>query len=322
MIISPEKTFKKLPKSFSTTSKPQGVSTSETRSGILFNTPEELADALRVYNGGSISGSSATTKTVYDDLGNLGRGMGAAIIMQGGMHNSNGLVTNLMNYAISELKTNGRFLKGYDYDGLGTNFLKTTVRGKKINDKYLLNLNSAGVSSAPEENLAKKLQRSQGLIQMNISVKLSVVDDWWFNIDVADIVNNLPFSKRQQKKVVDYIATDGFASEPKLFYCSENKRYGVRVVLDVTKYTRPEGGQFKDNYYQNKNNFVKGGSWSLFSKKGTRLTTPQVSSPKLNISLYCLDDNLQEQIAVTDSKMNSLSVAATKLAETINSKIN
>ena len=89
--------------------------------------------------------------------------------------------------ACNELKSEGRFHRSFDYDAMGTNFFKTTVNSRQVDGEYILEITAAFVGNKPEENLAEKLGKERALIASSAIGKLSVVDDWWFNINLGDM---------------------------------------------------------------------------------------------------------------------------------------
>ena len=81
---------------------------------------------------------------------------------------------------VSSLKSTGRFSESFDYTL--NNFQKTSITGKKVGNKYVLGLCAAYVGSEPENALAETLGEPLALLRSSINGKLSIVDDWWFNL--------------------------------------------------------------------------------------------------------------------------------------------
>src|SRR3989344_687817 len=292
-IKDPEKECKTTPESFSEESKITDVETADYRSGIILDSPEEFAQALIVYNGGSV----------------------------GGARNADGFTERLIQEALSELQSSGRFHRSFDYDAMGTNFFKTIVNGKQVGDKYVLKLNAAYVSSAPENKLAEKLSKPMALVSSSAKGRLSVVDGWWFNVNLEDVLADLPISKKQLKGLPEYIASGGFSGErPEMTFEHEGQKFSLDIGLDADRYLRPEGGEHGSDYMQARGKNIVGGAWTTWAENGNDRLAPKVVQPAVVVSVSLPSERYSKPVAVTEDQMKVVQAARNYLADSIRAK--
>jgi len=320
-IKDPEKECKTTPESFSEESKITDVETADYRSGIILDSPEEFAQALIVYNGGSVEGARATQNNLMDAIGDQGGGMGAALLLLGGARNADGFTERLIQEALSELQSSGRFHRSFDYDAMGTNFFKTIVNGKQVGDKYVLKLNAAYVSSAPENKLAEKLSKPMALVSSSAKGRLSVVDGWWFNVNLEDVLADLPISKKQLKGLPEYIASGGFSGErPEMTFEHEGQKFSLDIGLDADRYLRPEGGEHGSDYMQARGKNIVGGAWTTWAENGNDRLAPKVVQPAVVVSVSLPSERYSKPVAVTEDQMKVVQAARNYLADSIRAK--
>jgi len=320
-ITNPEKECKTTPEIFSEESKITNVETADYRRGIILDSPEEFAQALIVYNGGSVEGARATQNNLMDALGNKGGGMGAVLLLMGGAMNADGFTERLTQEALSELQSSGRFHRSFDYDAMGTNFFKTTVNGKQVGDKYVLELNAAYVGSAPENKLAETLSKPMALGSSSAKGRLSVVDGWWFNVNLEDVLNGLPISKKQLKGLPEYIAPGGYSGErPEMTFKHEGQKFSLDIGLDADGYLRPEGGEHGSNYMQARGKNIVGGAWTTWAENGNDRIAPKVAQPAVVVSVSLPGERYSRPVAVTEDQMKVLQAARNYLADSIRAK--
>src|SRR3990167_369295 len=320
-IKDPEKECKTTPESFSEESKITDVETADYRSGIILDSPEEFAQALIVYNGGSVEGARATQNNLMDAIGDQGGGMGAALLLLGGARNADGFTERLIQEALSELQSSGRFHRSFDYDAMGTNFFKTIVNGKQVGDKYVLKLNAAYVSSAPENKLAEKLSKPMALVSSSAKGRLSVVDGWWFNVNLEDVLADLPISKKQLKGLPEYIASGGFSGErPEMTFEHEGQKLSLDIGLDADRYLRPEGGEHGSDYMQARGKNIVGGAWTTWAENGNDRLAPKVVQPAVVVSVSLPSERYSKPVAVTEDQMKVVQAARNYLADSIRAK--
>jgi len=320
-ITNPEKECKTTPESFSEESKITNVETADYRRGIILDSPEEFARALIVYNGGSVEGARATQNNLMGAVGDRGGGMGATLLLLGGARNADGFTERLTQEALSELQSSGRFHRSFDYDAMGTNFFKTTVNGKKVGDKYVLELNAAYVGSAPENKLAETLSKPMALVNSSAKGRLSVVDGWWFNVNLEDVLQGLPISKKQLKGLPEYIASGGFSGErPEMTFEHEGQKFSLDIGLDADRYLRPEGGEHGSDYMQARGKNIVGGAWTTWAENGNDRLAPKVVQPAVVVSVSLPSERYSKPVAVTEDQMKVVQAARNYLADSIRAK--
>ena len=303
-ITNPEKECKTTPESFSEESKITNVETADYRRGIILDSPEEFARALIVYNGGSVEGARATQNNLMGAVGDRGGGMGATLLLLGGARNADGFTERLTQEALSELQSSGRFHRSFDYDAMGTNFFKTTVNGKKVGDKYVLELNAAYVGSAPENKLAETLSKPMALVNSSAKGRLSVVDGWWFNVNLEDVLAGLPISKEQREK-----------------FEHEGQKFSLDIGLDADRYLRPEGGEHGSDYMQARGKNIVGGAWTTWADNGNDRIAPKVVQPAVVVSVSLPGERYSRPVAaVTEEQMKVVQSARNYLADSIRAK--
>jgi len=323
-IKNPEKECKTTPENFSAESKITNVETVDFRRGIILESPAELARALIVYSGGSVKKARATQNNLIDAVGNKGGGMGAALLLLG-KANANDFTKKLTKEALSELQTNGKFYKSFDYDAMGTNFFKTSVNGKKVGDKYVLELYAAYVGSAPENELAEKLGKPMALIHSSLEERLSVVDDWWFNVNLENVLAGLPISKEQLKSLPEYIVSrESSGKSSEITFEHQGQNFSFNVCLDAKTYLiKPEGGDSRSRYLQARGKFIVGGAWTIFSEDDKKIIPPTINPsalPAVMVSVSLLDERYSRQVAVTEDQMKAVQSARDYLADLIRTK--
>jgi len=321
-ITNPEKECKTTPESFSEESKITNVETADYRRGIILDSPEEFARALIVYNGGSVEGARATQNNLMGAVGDRGGGMGATLLLLGGARNADGFTERLTQEALSELQSSGRFHRSFDYDAMGTNFFKTTVNGKKVGDKYVLELNAAYVGSAPENKLAETLSKPMALVNSSAKGRLSVVDGWWFNVNLEDVLQGLPISKKQLKGLPNYIASSGYSGErPEMTFKHEEQKFSLDIGLNADGYLRPEDGEHGSDYMQARGKNIVGGAWTTWADNGNDRIAPKVVQPAVVVSVSFPGERYSRPVAaVTEEQMKVVQSARNYLADSIRAK--
>ena len=321
---NPEKDFDKTPDSFSESSEIVGVERADYRRGIILNSPEEFAKALHVYNGSSVQEARATQDSLMNELGNKGDGMGAVMLLHGGAEIARGFIERLTQDALDSLKSKGRFHRSFDYDAIGTNFLKTTVEGRKIGDIYTLELCAAYVGTQPEDELAQKLGKQQALVRSSVEGRLRIVDDWWFNLNLEDILDMLPIPAKQLKnpsEIAMYFASGGYRGlAPDFEFEHEGQRFALSVGLDAVEYLRPEGKEHGSKYMQARGNNIVGGAWTIYDETGSKKIAPRVAAPSIVLSVSNPGERGSRLPATTKENMSAIERARDYLAEIISPK--
>lgn len=316
-IKNPEIECKTTPEKFSRESKITKIEINDDRRGIILNSQEEVVQALMVYNGSSVKGARATQDELMNEAGDKGSGLGAGLVVLVGTRIAKGFMEKLIQSSLSELKSNGRFKKSFDYDAMGTNFFKTTVDLRKLSDKYVLELYAAYVGSEPESELAETLGKPLALVRSNAKGGLSFIDDWWFSVSLEDVLKGLPISKRQFKGVIEYIVSDGYSERPEITFKHKEQEFSLNVSLEADRYLKPKGGKQGYYYMQTRGNNIIGGAWTTWAENGNDRTDPRAIQPAVVVSVSLPGERFSRQAAVTEEQMKVVQTARNYLADMI-----
>ncbi len=322
--FNPVKRFDRTPKEFSTTSKVTGLEKEDYYRGIIFDSPEEFASALLVYDGGEIADARATQNNLLEAVGESNGAMGVGLLLLGGHRSSQGFTERLAQEAIFELRSSGRFHRSFDYDAMGSNFFKTTVEGNKFGEKYVLELHAAYVGDRPAKELAEKLKRPMALTQAVAKAKLSPVDTWWFNVNLEEVLKDLPITKDQIVQLAQHIGhEEGQPSwerpeSPNLTFEYNGRQFKLAVGLgNVSTYLNPESNE-DYSYLQARGRHLVGPSWTPYNEEGTAKGDARVINPTLNLSVAFPGKSPSMYFlttpAVTESEMASLRAARDYIA--------
>lgn len=195
-IFVPENHFKDVPESFTAESRITNVKSQLNTSGIILNSLKEVEYVLRVHNGEKEVTALSSLVTSLDLLKNMHEhagetGVGLAVLARATLMQDVDFVGTMIAEAKSNLATKGQYQRSYDYDAMGSNFLKTTVKILKVGDKFILSLNAAYVGNKSEIELAMLLGRRIALSSIDIDVSLGVVDDWWYNLNPRLVLGDI-----------------------------------------------------------------------------------------------------------------------------------
>lgn len=310
VIKNPEKECQAVPE-LSQESAITGIETADCRRGIILDSPEEFAEALAAYSCGSVKGSRAAEKELLDDIGRQQGAMGVGLALLFGAKNADGFTEMLIEEALSGLQSTGRYNRHIDYDGMGTVFFKTTVEGEKVGDKYVLELSAAYVGSAPESQLAEALGKPLALVNSRAKAVLSIVDGWWFNINLENILADLPVSRRQARKLTEYIASKGVSrNKPDFDFKHESQNFSLDIRLNADSYLRPENGECGSEYMQARGENIVGGAWANWSEDGNhRIDVPRLARPSVELYVSLYGDRYLKPAAVTESQIKAVQAA-------------
>lgn len=313
---NPEIECKTTPTTFSAESTVTHVRTSEYRTGIILDSLDEVAGALRVYASGSVLGSRATKQEQMDALSSRGGGIGALLLLMG-ERDSSPFTERLTQKVVSELNSRGSFFQHFDYDGEGT-FFKTFVEVKKVGKKYVLGLNAAYVGSEPENKLAETFGKPLALVRSSAEAKLAVVDDWWFNLNLENVLKDLPVSKKQVRDLTEYIGSQGHSRErPEITFKHDKQKFSLDIGLNADGYLRPEDGEWGSEYMQMRGKNIVGGAWTTRAENGNDKILPRAVQPGIVVSVTLPGERYSKPVAVTEEQMKSVQTARDYLARQI-----
>src|SRR3989344_5520396 len=312
IITNPEKECAATPSTFSGKSVITEVKKEEHRSGIILDNDKEFAAALRMY---SRAGGSA--RAAKNDLVREQEGMAAAFMLyaeaMAGDH-SDSFTEHLIQEALPTLEASGKFCRSIDYDGFGTNFFKTNVDGKKVDGKYILGLYSGSAGSKIEEELAVNIGKTLALVNTTVKGMLSVVDDWWFNVNLEEALTNLPIPHRKLRGLPEYIASGGYrGKKQEITWKYENQKLILSIGLDANVNLMPEGGNYKSRYMQIRDKCIVGGAWTTW-ENGNKIA-PKAAQPAVGVAVSLPNANwYSSNPAVAEEQMRLLQSARDYLA--------
>ncbi len=153
---------------------------------IIFDSLEELAYGLKVYDNGSVSASRATEDNFYKDKwasDNLRAGVDdprlfrqtpKAYFLQQALELINQKRGSLVDQIIAD----------FEYGAMGTSFFETDIKVDQIDGKYVLGIWADYVEDRPEIELAQKLGKDRGLVSVGSSHELTAIAQGWIGVDI------------------------------------------------------------------------------------------------------------------------------------------
>lgn len=172
------------------------ISVIERRSLVPVKGWDAVVKAITIFSNGYTRGARETDRITADAIaessGPLGLGLYLLNSLTAGDKRSN-LVDRLLLEAGQSLERQTKFHKHYDYDGMGTPFMKTSVTIRKLSgdDMYGIGLNAAYVGDAPEVGLAEQLGIPRTLLSCTIEVKTEPIEDNRFEFDFEPVLRKL-----------------------------------------------------------------------------------------------------------------------------------
>lgn len=167
--------------------------------------------ALALFSSGKTLGSGDTRRQLHEDVGDSGGGMAGVMLMLAESKVDPDRVTkNLLKEAGDALKTRDAWSYGFDYDGMGTSFFKTTVRIEVLDrteEVYGLGLNAAYVGTKPETELAKTLGLEKALYRASVVVTVERTGENSFSFDFDGVMQKLSAIKGLRKKTGEQFVT-------------------------------------------------------------------------------------------------------------------
>jgi hypothetical protein len=270
------------PKSFSEKSKILGVEPKDYCSGIILDNYDEIRHALTVHNNGIVDKSDETHVRMKKDIREVGGDYGVGIMELASMMagNPDRFVDGMMDEIISRLDEKRCFYRNYEYTF--NNFNKTSVTVKGVDDKYVLELCAAYVLGEPERNLAKILNKPMGLNCSATKAKLSIVDGWWFNADLSELLRNLPIEKNDLRGVANYYSDTFRERKPDIKVSFEGREFDLGISVDNEGYVRKPNGV---SYIEGRGLSIVGDAWATYAEDGNTKIPPTPKEAYLVVSV-------------------------------------
>jgi hypothetical protein len=271
MKIEPQKQFDSVPASFTEESRLTAVVSSVNGGGIIFDDLKEIEHALRVYNGEINIAPALANETNTGFINHLeeqGGGLGVAfgLLAIENERQGNDFVGTIMAEAKSNLATKGKYFRDFDYDGMGSNFMKTSITIEKVKGKFLLEINAAYVGDTPKYELAALLDRPVAIANIRIILNLSIVDDWWYNVNIESLLSQIiPRSEKESWIRTAEILADhndpSFKFYPRVF----DYDFEQTVFMHHPLHCKNKNGK-NIQLVKAVNGYLSGASWNPYGK--------------------------------------------------------
>jgi hypothetical protein len=329
MIKNPEKEYRTTPARFSEESKIVKIEKYDSKRGIILDTLDEFKQALISYGDNTPTASRAMYHNLIEGFGHSDDEMDSPVITRPDMcHLSSDRVAGLSfvekvaEEATAELKSEGKFYKNFHYDGLGTAFFKTTIDAKRIGGKYILALMSPYTNPKTEDELAASLGKNMAIANARVKAKLSVVDDWWFNLNIESTLRKFPITTaidetdpklllRSWPNHLVYCNCNGCVS-PELSFKHNHRRFGLTIGLDANMRLVSEGESIR--YTQLRGHNIVGGAWTNYAKNGRDRISPRIAQPSI-VATVCLPRERSERpLAIRSEDINAIHQARDYIA--------
>ena len=159
----------------------------EVKKGIILPTLDDVCSALQTFGTAHFEDANANNYDFYKTVAPQGS-IKRKLVSQT-RDNIDDILKKIIEYFRSELASKGniRILDQYGQRGelIGTNFLKKEIACYEVGRQgYVLEI---GGLDKIEETLAELIQKPRAVASINIDMSFSLVDEWWFNIDLRDI---------------------------------------------------------------------------------------------------------------------------------------
>ena len=293
--------LRRFPDSFSGTSRITKVTPITHMAGVILSDLSEVESALRSYNGelDSVpvdSGYERETAEMVGEFIQEGNLMGVDIYDRAEqIAKSIDFVGKLLMPQIKEsVGRSGLYDEYFEYDAWGTNFFKTGVEVTQVGDKYVLHITSENA----DIELARVLGKNTALRTAEVKIDLGRVDDWWFNIDLAEMFDGIGITRavaeQQAKYVWDrdryFTERENFAKPQVLFgYGGLNFEIDVSVIPTGGYVRRCSNGAENsgEDWILARGNNLIGGAWKLYRSRsdGGRVTLER-SEPRVNLIVF------------------------------------
>ncbi|MDD5464093.1 MAG: hypothetical protein PHP62_03010 [Candidatus Moranbacteria bacterium] len=316
-VFVPEEHFSEVPNSFSGESIVTKVKSDIHSEGIILNSIKEVELALRIHNGEvSITplSSMVTNINLVNDMFEHVSPMAAGMVAMASetLMKGKDFVGTIVAEAKCHLATNGKYHRHFDYDGMGSNFLKTSVTVTKVEDKFVLNI------SGCETPIAVLLGRRISLSVASIRVSLSVVDDWWYNVNLKKVLGGIGYLDPEFDPTWPQLA-EVLADGKQYFHLPILKK-GIPLSLligidrDRYRYKSSEEGNERDERDLIKaiDGNITGAAWSPYRREGSEAT---VKNRELEVKLIFPDRSYGSPPVIDPEHIAALSQTAREIEE-------
>ena len=168
----------------SSESRVEGIRPYDSLKGVVLGSIGEVRKAIECYVGNkwTLNDSERETLRQMSERSHEALALG----LFGSINRHEGFLERLLTTVEENLRNRDRFTHHFEYEAMGTPLFKESLEVGKIVDGdtegYLLELRRN------EELVAQTLNRPRGIAGVGISAEISVVDDYWFNLDLKNFL--------------------------------------------------------------------------------------------------------------------------------------
>ena len=218
LILTPVERPSSVPKSFTAISQPIELRTSEHSEGVVLDTLDDVEEALRRYETGTLPSSRHPERALPVTFNNPLLGWVAAYALAERKKDEPDFTSRIMEEA-READANGKrslFKRFYQYDAAWTSFFETSVKITKCDGRYILSVTPEQDGGMAEAEIRTAMNAYAALRSASLEVTYMNVDMLWFNIDLApyaQIFRNLDTAIKHSSLFTDH----GLINQPLSF---------------------------------------------------------------------------------------------------------
>lgn len=289
---NPTEDYLVVPPILSSESEVVDIQKGELGRGVVFDSVDDLIQGLVAFNNYAdimCSPIGIDSDVEFGPLSEAIQMSPAEKLIEDAM-TSDGFVEQFLSNVKYGLEHEGNFHENFHNAGKGTRFENGVFSGVKVGDKYILKFSVPHPRGA-EAKLAKVLSKPTGMVSSYVSQTLSVVDDWWFNIDFKYRMRNLPVSEVDICKVVDDMVEPNYRKEaPRLLFEYVGKEYSLDVsIRGVDLFLAPEAAgdwsKRHTNYLSKRGTSIVGASWTHYAENGNDIINPKPVNARIEYSV-------------------------------------
>lgn len=263
------------------------------RGGIVFDTPEELYDALRVYAGGLILKGQERTTAEDVDQAREEHGYTGGLIVEKFLAQRDDVSGDICEHEIQEIAKNFSkewgYVKSFDHWAMGTKFAGVDLTAKIVNEKYVLEI-YRGQDEQTLDHLARILQKERAVVNQRLTYTLSPVGNTgWVGVDLEKALKEVVEKEEIFELIRDAAYSDSIDGVP---VSVEGSQVCLRVRIEQM-----------DNYYPR----IVGVNGRLFLELSENKGKIDPALVSIRISSADLRD------AVDDKTKNAIDVASKKI---------
>ncbi len=280
----------------------------EIRSGIVLENADELRSALEAFAG---VGRAKTLASLLEDKEDLPYAVGHATGMKSWTDNDTLKAIDMM--VSSSKGMQGHYDNYYGPNYFGSPFTGTVIKidrkGTWFRGPYILNIRIVRSSEDIEKELAQELGKQQVLQCIDGKARLSRIDDYWFQLDLADTFRDFKIDTRKLTEFAQKMVDGTGYSIPFVYKGNRFElEVGFRDVLKNRDRSRnPRPIRLRLGVKGNLQTAIIGNAYTIKNN-----TDVLVAEPYMNMTL-----SLSSGYAASDRDIKALQEAKTYIVETL-----